>query len=602
MPSPSLHLLLALLPALAAGASPLSVSPTLGSSGVLAMGVPLRSLWGHAAPGAAVATVLSFPGAPAVPPAVAGADGVWRAAIPPLAATAQPFSITLSSPGAADVVLEDMLVGVLLLCSGQSNLQLSIAMALNASAEIAALDGYGPTLRVLYAAGAASAAPLADLPAPQLPWQRVSAAGAGRASWKGFSATCFYTGRALWRALGSGAVPVGLVEAAVGGTAIRQWSPTEALARCPQPYNSPQPYGTAPYQHSTLYNAQIAPFGTGPTAFTAVLWDQAESDSSPQTPPEYYGCAGPALVAAWRALLQAPALPFVLQHLQPYGAPALEVLRSAQLAPLVLPATGYGSAMDLGDPASPLGAVHFRNKQAGAERLALALRAVAGLGDAAAAAAAYPPPQFLAQATWLGAAGGGGGSGGAPEFVVDVQFFRVSGGPALPLTLAPPPPCPQGFNCSGLELAGSDGALYPATNVTLTAGGLALRLSALGRNGTYPVGSRNCWSEWPLPVLYAGDPPLPVLPWSQMNVRALPGGARRARRGVGGAPPPLPFLSAPPPPALCSPTLPARADHGGRAAPAPRAASLGEGRRGTYWTAAARAIAWRVEKKNALIE
>lgn len=124
--------------------------------------MPLSSLWGYAA-------ALSFPGAPAVPPALAGADGIWRAALPPLAATSTPFTITLSSAGATDVVLADMLVGVVLLCAGQSNLQLSIAMALNASAEIAALDSYGATLRVMYAAGAGSAAPLTDLLPPQLP-------------------------------------------------------------------------------------------------------------------------------------------------------------------------------------------------------------------------------------------------------------------------------------------------------------------------------------------------------------------------------------------------------------------------------------------------
>ena len=49
----------ALLPCLltttAAPAAPLSVSPTLSSSGVLAAGVPLSSLWGYATPGAAVA-------------------------------------------------------------------------------------------------------------------------------------------------------------------------------------------------------------------------------------------------------------------------------------------------------------------------------------------------------------------------------------------------------------------------------------------------------------------------------------------------------------------------------------------------------------------
>ena len=122
---------------------------------------------------------------------------------------------------------------------GQSNMQLSIAMALNASAEIAALPLYGSTVRVFYAQGNPQTAPQTDLPRPAMAWARMGPA-AGAANWGGFSATCWYTGRALWAALGGGAVPVGLVESAVGGTAVRNWVPTEALAMCPQPYNCEQ--------------------------------------------------------------------------------------------------------------------------------------------------------------------------------------------------------------------------------------------------------------------------------------------------------------------------------------------------------------------------
>ena len=516
-----------------AAAAPFSVSPTLSSSGVLLANTPsLTSLWGHADPGASVAIALGYPGAPAVAPALTGSDGVWRAVLPSLPILSIPFNISLSSAGSPEIVLTDMLAGVVLLCSGQSNLQLSIAMALNASAEVAALDAFGATVRVMYTAGASSAEPLADLPsAPQLPWQRISAAGAGRAGWGGFSATCWYTGRELWRALGAGAVPVGLVESAVGGTAIRQWAPVEALARCPQPYNSPKPYGTAPYAHSTLYNAQIAPFGTGPTRFSAVLWDQAESDSFPQTPQEYYGCQGPAMVNAWRELLQASLLPFVFQHLQPYSADYLEVLRQSQLAMLALPATGFGSAMDLGDPSSPLGAVHFRNKQEGAARLALAIRALWGDAEAA---QVYPPPQFLSQATWLANSSSSSSSSGTPGtavYTVDVAFFRPGlrggRGAPLPLTLTPPPACPASSNCTCLSIVTSAGALIPATNATLTPDGLGLRLVGEGPAGDYPVGSAYAWSFWPLPVLY-GPGGLPVLPWLQSNVS---GGVCAGARG-----------------------------------------------------------------------
>jgi hypothetical protein len=472
---------------------------------VLQRGVPLTSLWGFAAPGASVSTTLGCGGCPPVPDATAGADGVWRAQVPPLLPTAAPFNVTFATAGAPAITLTDVLVGDVLLCSGQSNMQLSISMALNASAEIAALPAYGATVRIMYTAGAPSAAPLVDLPAPAMAWQRLGL-GAGAASWGGFSATCWYTGRSLWRALGAGAVPVGLVESSVGGTAVRNWVPAEGLAACPQPYNSPAPYGTAPYLHSALFNGMIAPFSTGPTQFRAVVWDQAESDSFPQTPVGYYGCQTAAMLPAWRAALGAPALPWVFVHLQPYPAAGLEDLRSFQLVALSHPATGVASAVDLGDIASPLGAVHFRAKQAIGDRLATALRF---LGGDAAAAAVYPPPAFLAQAAYAS-------SGGAP--VVDVTFFRpgaARGAPALPLTLqAPPQPCPSGLNCTAFEILGSDGGAY-AADAALAAGGLALRITAPALPaGVYAVGSAYAWSQWPLAVLF-GPGGLPVLPWRQ---------------------------------------------------------------------------------------
>ena len=66
------------------------------------------------------------------------------------------------------------------------------------------------------------------------------------------------------------------------------------------------------------FNAMIAPFGTGPTSFSFVLWDQAESDSFPQTNPGYYGCQTLAHVNTWRELFRVPLLPWVFVHLQPY--------------------------------------------------------------------------------------------------------------------------------------------------------------------------------------------------------------------------------------------------------------------------------------------
>lgn len=269
----------------------------------------------------------------------------------------------------------------------------------------------------------------------------------------------------------------------------------------------------------------IAPLTQGPLALRAVVWDQAESDSYPQTPLGFYGCQTTAQINSWRAALRAPALPWIFVVLQPYtgsGPCCLAELRSAQLGALALPRVGYASAIDLGDAISPWGNVHFRNKQAIGARIALSLRAIAYEGDVA-AAAAYPPPAFLTQAAYLDATN---------TSFVDVTFARPDGAtsPALLLNTtsdaATCPPTIPTANCTAFEILGSDGSSSPAT-AALSAAGDTLRLTASLAAGVYPVGSAYGWSAWPLASLFAVE--LPVLPWRQ----AL------TMRGPPGPPPPL---------------------------------------------------------------
>lgn len=93
--------------------------------------------------------------------------------------------------------------------------------------------------------------------------------------------------------------------------------------------------------------------------------------------------------------------------LQPYtgsGPCCLAELRAAQLQALALPRVAYASALDLGDPASPYGNVHFQDKQAISVRLVQALFAVAydaSEGGGGGSAATYPAPAFLSQVSYL---------------------------------------------------------------------------------------------------------------------------------------------------------------------------------------------------------
>jgi sialate O-acetylesterase len=489
---------------------------------VLQRDTPLTSLWGYSSSGSIVDVTLSFNGNSYS--ALTDTTGIFRAVLPSMPATSIPFNVTFSTSGEPNITITDIVIGDVILCSGQSNMQVSLEMAFNATAEIAALDAYGPMIRVMYVGGRNSFEPQIDI-VTNIPWSRASAAVMGASSWSGFSAQCWYTGRSVFQLLNE-TVPIGLIESCVGGTAIRNWCSTEALALCAQPYTPG--YGETPYTHSQLFNGMINGFGTGPTALKFVLWDQAESDSFPQTPIDYYGCQTIAQINDWRSLFKNIQLPWIFLHLQPYGANELETLRSSQLNALLLPNTGYATAMDLGDDTSPYGAVHFRNKQMAGYRAALSAFSIA-YKDIYQTSSLYPPPTFLTQIAYF--------DNSTSIASIDVYLTTTTANQSLILLSPQSVSCPSDvgiLNCASFQVLGSDGNIYQA-NATLITSPLNQTIitvnAQLPNNGTYGVGTAYAWIEWPLVVLYYGGNggstdllSLPVLPWRQgLSIPTMPG-------------------------------------------------------------------------------
>src|SRR3954453_11289095 len=116
----------------------LTLAPLFGDSMVLQQGIPVP-VWGTAAPGARV--TVSFRGRRAAA-ATADDQGRWRAEVPSLAASAEPgeLVVTAHGPASADArwVAQNVLVGEVWVCSGQSNMQLPLSMSNNAIEEMAA--------------------------------------------------------------------------------------------------------------------------------------------------------------------------------------------------------------------------------------------------------------------------------------------------------------------------------------------------------------------------------------------------------------------------------------------------------------------------------
>ncbi|MBO7071191.1 MAG: sialate O-acetylesterase, partial [Bacteroidales bacterium] len=144
----------------------------------------------------------------------ADSKGSWKAELPATPAGG-PYTLTVN-----DTVIEDILVGDVLLCSGQSNMELPVERCLDAVAD-EIKDYFNPNVRYL-------CVPLAynfDGPQEDLPhcsWQVLD----GEATGLSWSAICYFTAKYLQEDTG---VPVGMVNASVGGSPIEAWLREDVL-------------------------------------------------------------------------------------------------------------------------------------------------------------------------------------------------------------------------------------------------------------------------------------------------------------------------------------------------------------------------------------
>jgi len=196
----------ALLASSAAG-SP-TLDPQFGTHAVIQRDRPII-LSGEAAPRERLS--VSFAGERTS--ATASAAGRWRAVFPARGAGG-PYSIALNGATAAD----DVAVGDVWLCSGQSNMEYPLRRALNGDAEVQGASD--PQLRLMKVEQQLAGEPAARFAKPPS-WNAASPDSA-----KDFSAACYFMVREL-RA--SEKVPVGAIDDSWGGTPIRAWMDEAAV-------------------------------------------------------------------------------------------------------------------------------------------------------------------------------------------------------------------------------------------------------------------------------------------------------------------------------------------------------------------------------------
>lgn len=172
---------------------------------VLQRGKPVP-VWGWAAPGEAVSVSINQ----ATGKTMADRDGKWRLKLPAMKAGG-PHELTVV--GKNTLTVNDVLVGEVWVCIGQSNMQVTLARSHLAGQDVPRAGD--PMLRLgSMRAGVVACQPKSDAGFQWTP----STPGSASA----YSAVAYYYGRELREKLD---VPVGLIQQSMGATEIECWTP-----------------------------------------------------------------------------------------------------------------------------------------------------------------------------------------------------------------------------------------------------------------------------------------------------------------------------------------------------------------------------------------
>ena len=172
-------------------------------------------IWGWDAPGTEVTVTLGDQ----VKKAKAGDDGKWTVKLDPLDANAKPATIVIVGSSRREIT--DVLVGEVWMCSGQSNMGMTLAG--DWKAEVESLSSNHPNLRLISVPRVGTQELQTDFKGQ---WE-----SANSSNCQSFSAVGFFYGRYLHEILG---VPVGLINNAWGGSAAEAWIRRDSFEKDPR--------------------------------------------------------------------------------------------------------------------------------------------------------------------------------------------------------------------------------------------------------------------------------------------------------------------------------------------------------------------------------
>lgn len=290
-------------------------------------------------------------------------DGKWIVKIPTPSASYQTYSVAVSN-GNENITFENVLIGEVWLCSGQSNMEMPMKGFKNQPVEggnEAIFRSKNKNMRLITVKRNSSIVPQTDFIGE---WQEATPE-----SVKNFSATAYFYGKTLNEMLD---VPIGLILSSWGGSWIESWMSKEMLlkfesVKIPQSEEDIKEKNRTP---TTLFNAMIHPIAG--YAIKGCIWYQGESNYDR---PDQYSELFQTMVSAWRKLWNQGEFPFYYCQIAPYDNPPEKhgdfnaaFLREAQLKSAeAIPNSGMVVLMDIGEEKC----IHPRNKKTGGERLAM---------------------------------------------------------------------------------------------------------------------------------------------------------------------------------------------------------------------------------------
>ncbi|MCB1229339.1 MAG: sialate O-acetylesterase [Verrucomicrobiae bacterium] len=352
-------------------------------------------IWGWDDPGTEI--TVTFAGQTKT--AKAGDDGKWRVTLDPVDANAEPAVLSIAGTSKRD--LQDVLVGEVWMCSGQSNMGFTVGGDWNA--EVEELAANVPNLRLISVPQVGTQELKDDFNGQ---WEASTAE-----SCKGFTAVGYFYGKYLQEILG---VPVGLIDNAWGGSAAEAWvrrttiendprfktlvdgwkqretylqsdeaktKHEEAVAKWKEAVAKAKAEGKpaprAPQAPEQLLNGNARPgniFGgvVHPTlgyGIKGVIWYQGESNAGRAWE---YAQLFPFMIEQWRAEWKQGDFPFYWVQLADFkseveqpGESQWAELRESQTKTMSLPNTGQAVIIDLGEGND----IHPKNKHDVAARL-----------------------------------------------------------------------------------------------------------------------------------------------------------------------------------------------------------------------------------------